>query len=63
MNYTSQYTKEQIWEFLSEIPDIEIPVITITELGVVRVVELIDEKVTVIITPTYTGSPAMKLFE
>ncbi len=63
MNYTSQYTKEQIWEFLSEIPDPEITVITITELGVVRAVDLIDDKVTVIITPTYTGCPAMKLFE
>jgi ring-1,2-phenylacetyl-CoA epoxidase subunit PaaD len=63
MNNTSQYTKEQIWEFLSEIPDPEIPVITITELGVVRDVKLNEGKVTITITPTYTGCPAMKLFE
>lgn len=56
-------TEEQIWEFLSEIPDPEIPVITVTELGVIREVELNDEKVIVTITPTYTGCPAMKLFE
>ncbi len=60
---TQNYTKEQVWEFLSEIPDPEIPVITITELGVVREVELLDSKAIITITPTYTGCPAMKLFE
>ena len=63
MNYTSQYTKEQLWEFLSKIPDPEIPIISITELGVVRNIELTDNKVVVTITPTYTGCPAMKVFE
>lgn len=63
MNYQDKYTKEQIWEFLSEIPDPEIPVITITELGVIRNVELRSDKVIITITPTYTGCPAMKLFE
>ncbi len=58
-----KHTEKQIWEFLSEIPDPEIPVITITELGVVRKVELSNEKVIITITPTYTGCPAMKLFE
>ena len=59
-----QYSKEEIWKFLSEIPDPEIPVITITELGVIRNIELFsDEKVVITITPTYTGCPAMKLFE
>jgi ring-1,2-phenylacetyl-CoA epoxidase subunit PaaD len=63
MSKTSQYTKEQVWQFLSEIPDPEIPVITITELGVVRDVELNKNNATITITPTYTGCPAMKLFE
>lgn len=57
------YTKEQIWNFLAEIPDPEIPVITIEELGVLRNVEILPGKVVVTITPTYTGCPAMKLFE
>ncbi|HRP59691.1 MAG TPA: phenylacetate-CoA oxygenase subunit PaaJ, partial [Vicingus sp.] len=57
------YTKEQIWQFLAEIPDPEIPVITIEELGVLRDVEILPDKVIVTITPTYTGCPAMKLFE
>jgi len=57
------YTEDQVWEFLSEIPDPEIPVITIIELGVVRNVELTAEKAIITITPTYTGCPAMKMFE
>lgn len=58
-----EYTKEQVWEFLSEIPDPEIPVISIEELGVLRNVEITNNKVIVTITPTYTGCPAMKMFE
>lgn len=57
------YTKEQIWKFIAEIPDPEIPVITIEELGVLRNVEIQLKKVIVTITPTYTGCPAMKMFE
>jgi len=63
MNNASHYTKEQIWGFISEIPDPEIPVITIEELGVLRDVEIMADKVIVTITPTYTGCPAMKMFE
>mgnify|MGYP000885494374 CR=1 FL=1 len=63
LSINSIYTKEQVWEFLSEIPDPEIPVITITELGVVRSVEISENIAVITITPTYTGCPAMKLFE
>jgi len=62
-DYTKTFTKEQVWEFLSEIPDPEIPVITIVELGVLRKVEIFSNKVVITITPTYTGCPAMKMFE
>jgi ring-1,2-phenylacetyl-CoA epoxidase subunit PaaD len=60
---SNKHTTEDIWDFLSEIPDPEIPVISIAELGVLRKVEIIDSKVIVSITPTYTGCPAMKTFE
>jgi len=63
MENSIKYTKEQIWKFLAEIPDPEIPVITIEELGVLRNVEIQLDKVIVTITPTYTGCPAMKMFE
>lgn len=58
-----QYSKDEIWHFLSEIPDPEIPVISIQELGVLRDVEIINSKVLITITPTYSGCPAMKVFE
>ena len=58
-----EYSEKEIWNFLSKIPDPEIPVITIEELGVLRKVELKGSKVIVIITPTYSGCPAMKVFE
>ncbi len=58
-----KYTEKEIWNFLSEIPDPEIPVISIAELGVLRKVEIQNSKVVVTITPTYSGCPAMKAFE
>lgn len=54
--------EELVWERLSLIPDPEIPVISITELGVVRAVQYSREQLRIIITPTYTGCPAMQLF-
>lgn len=57
-------TKEHILSILSEIPDPEIPVITIQELGVIRNVDVVsDTEVEVTITPTYSGCPAMKQME
>ena len=51
----------EIIEYLSEIRDPEIPVLSITDLGILRSVEISDEKVTVKITPTYSGCPAMDM--
>ena len=56
-------TTDSVWELLREIEDPEIPVINIVELGVIRDVTLQDEKVTVTITPTYSGCPAMQMIE
>jgi ring-1,2-phenylacetyl-CoA epoxidase subunit PaaD len=56
-------SKEKILALISEIPDPEIPVITIAELGVIRDVNIEGEKVEVKITPTYSGCPAMKQME
>jgi ring-1,2-phenylacetyl-CoA epoxidase subunit PaaD len=54
---------EMVWNLLSKIPDPEIPVITISDLGVLRQVSFEDEKIVVTITPTYSGCPAMKAIE
>ncbi len=57
------YSQQQIFKLLSEIPDPEIPVINIIELGILREVKFVDEVCVVVITPTYTGCPAMKVIE
>lgn len=49
-------------EWLSEVPDPEIPVLTITDLGIVRDVTVSDE-IVVALTPTYTGCPATEVIE
>src|SRR5665213_207029 len=59
----SAINKEQIWDFLKEIPDPEVPAINIVELGVVRDVLMEDDKIQITITPTYSGCPAMKVME
>jgi ring-1,2-phenylacetyl-CoA epoxidase subunit PaaD len=53
----------EIWKLLDAIPDPEIPVISIIELGVVREVQHVNSKVTITITPTYSGCPAVNLFQ
>lgn len=55
--------KEEVWSILKEIPDPEIPVISIVDLGIARDVIIEGDKVTVFITPTYSGCPAMKAIE
>ena len=45
---------------VAAIPDPEVPVLTIEDLGVLRSVEEIDGEVIVTITPTYSGCPAMR---
>lgn len=53
-------TKEDIWKFLEEVHDPEVPVLTVVDLGVVQKVELLDDYCKVTITPTYSGCPAMQ---
>ena len=63
MRISSELNREQIKELLSEIPDPEIPVITIAELGILRSVEIEEDKLIVRITPTYSGCPALHAIE
>ena len=50
---------QQAREIASTVTDPEMPMLTLEDLGVLRSVELGDEKVVVTITPTYSGCPAM----
>lgn len=51
------------WNILEAIPDPEIPVVSIRELGVLREVNERDGGLEVVITPTYSGCPAMGQIE
>ena len=53
--------KKLLYRYLERITDPEIPVLSIIDLGIVRDVILSDEKIEVVITPTYTGCPAMDM--
>jgi ring-1,2-phenylacetyl-CoA epoxidase subunit PaaD len=51
--------EERIWQVLKEIPDPEIPVLSLVDLGIIRSVT----REAVVITPTYTGCPATQVIE
>jgi ring-1,2-phenylacetyl-CoA epoxidase subunit PaaD len=52
--------EEDIWSALAKIPDPEIPVISLVDLGVIREVEVADAGVRVAFTPTFLGCPAQE---
>lgn len=52
---------EQVWEWLETIPDPEIPVISLIDLGIIRNVEWQGDTVVVAVTPTYSGCPATSM--
>jgi ring-1,2-phenylacetyl-CoA epoxidase subunit PaaD len=54
-------TEAEVWNALAQIPDPEIPVISIVDLGVVRDVEVEDDNVRVEFTPTFLGCPALEV--
>ena len=50
---------DQAWTVAASVLDPEVPVLTIEDLGVLRDVTVDGDAVTVTITPTYSGCPAM----
>ena len=54
-------TEAAVWEAFAEIPDPEIPVISLVDLGVVRNVAVDGERVRVEFTPTFLGCPALEV--
>jgi ring-1,2-phenylacetyl-CoA epoxidase subunit PaaD len=54
-------TEAQVWDALAEIPDPEIPVISLVDLGVVRDVNVVNGQVRVEFTPTFLGCPALEV--
>jgi ring-1,2-phenylacetyl-CoA epoxidase subunit PaaD len=53
-------TNQELWDAVKNVPDPEVPVLTIEDLGILRGAELVEGKPVVTITPTYSGCPAME---
>ena len=58
---SDNYKEDQVWKILETIPDPEIPVLTVLDLGIVRKVIIEGKNVEVYITPTYSACPAMTM--
>jgi ring-1,2-phenylacetyl-CoA epoxidase subunit PaaD len=56
-------TAEAVWERFAEIPDPEIPVVSLVDLGVIRSVDVQDGHVRVEFTPTFVGCPALEVMK
>jgi ring-1,2-phenylacetyl-CoA epoxidase subunit PaaD len=54
-------TEAKVWNALAEIPDPEIPVISLVDLGVIRSVDVSADQVRVEFTPTFLGCPALEV--
>ncbi len=52
-----------VWEALEEIPDPEIPVVSLVDLGVIRSVDVSDGHVRIEFTPTFLGCPALEFMK
>lgn len=57
------FDQAHIMDLLYEVCDPEIPVLSIIDLGIIRDVNVEGEKIEVVITPTYSGCPAMNMIE
>jgi ring-1,2-phenylacetyl-CoA epoxidase subunit PaaD len=53
-------TAEQVWAALDALPDPELPVVSLVDLGVIRSVDVSNGHVNVELTPTFLGCPALE---
>jgi ring-1,2-phenylacetyl-CoA epoxidase subunit PaaD len=61
MTVIANISAQKIWDLLETVTDPEVPVLSILDLGIVRDVKIDGERVEIVITPTYTGCPAMDM--
>ena len=61
MNVANEHIKQEqiIWQLLEEVKDPEVPVLSVIDLGIIRSVNNNGDKIEIVITPTYSGCPAM----
>jgi len=63
MSTTLLPATDEVWTWLDEVPDPEIPVVSVTELGIVRDVQYDGGTLVVAVTPTYSGCPATAVID
>jgi ring-1,2-phenylacetyl-CoA epoxidase subunit PaaD len=56
-------TADEVWRAFAQIPDPEIPVVSLVDLGVIRSVDVRDGQVEVEFTPTFLGCPALEVMK
>ena len=56
-------SEQDVWEALESVKDPEIPIISVTEMGIVREVEVLGDGVKVAMTPTFSGCPAIHVMK
>ncbi|MBC7949433.1 MAG: phenylacetate-CoA oxygenase subunit PaaJ [Chitinophagaceae bacterium] len=54
-------TEEAIWRILGTVNDPEVPVLSVTDLGIIREVKVRPDGIIIKVTPTYSGCPAMDM--
>jgi len=62
-NRDDQPTVLQVWTWLEAVPDPEVPVLSIADLGIIRGVSVTLEGVEIEVSPTYSGCPATEMIE
>ena len=63
MSRATAHASAELLAVLNEVMDPEVPVLSVVELGIVRDVDVANDRVTVTVTPTYSGCPAMAVIE
>ena len=61
--HAGAHSRGKILALLNEVMDPEVPVLSVVELGIVRDVLVDADEITVVVTPTYSGCPAMHVIE
>jgi len=59
MSTVTDISTRAVWDLLEAVTDPEVPVLSILDLGIVRDVKVNNSTVDIVITPTYSGCPAM----
>ena len=60
-SFVTHTTIEELWTLLGDITDPEVPVLSVVDLGIIRDIRLANGIPEIVITPTYSGCPAMDM--